>query len=132
MKLLDLTCPHCGAPLKAADDTRVAKCPYCDSNIYLDDEAARVRLDGAESAGYDFEMGRIRAQQEAETARREAQQKAARKHQNMVWWVLGWIFIFAVPATILIVRSKKLPVWAKVLLTALVWLFYFGVVYTNR
>lgn len=132
MKLIDLTCPHCGASLEAAENTRVAKCPYCDSNVYVDDEAAHVRLDGAESAGYDFEMGRIRAQQEAEAARREAQIRAERKHKNMVWWVLGWIFIFPVPATILILRSKKLPVWAKALLTGAVWLFYFAIVYTNR
>ena len=132
MKLIDLTCPHCGAALEVAENTMVAKYPYCDSNVYVDNETTHVRLDGAGDAGYDFEMGRIRAQQEAAQARREAQIKAERKHKNMVWWVLGWIFLFPVPATILIVRSKKLPVWAKVLLTAAVWLFYFTIVYTNR
>ncbi len=127
MKLVSMICPHCGGALEISSTTKQAKCPFCNSVIVIDDEVRHVQFDNTEKAGYDFEKGRMKARQDAinkqiavEQARVKAQQEAERKKKNLVWWVLGWIFIFPVPLTILIVRSKKLKlVWKIVLITAL-------------
>ena len=47
------------------------------------------------------------------------------KKRNTALWVLGWIFLFPVPLTILVARSKKLPKWAKGLIIAGVWITYY-------
>ena len=70
MKLVDVSCPHCGAGLTITDNTRTVHCEYCnhdfivDDELMLDDEVKRIRLQDAEQAGYEFEMGRQRALKE--------------------------------------------------------------------
>ena len=44
-----------------------------------------------------------------------------------MWWVLGWIFIFPVPLTILILRSKTLKPVLKVLIIAHAWIVYIAI-----
>lgn len=127
MKLVKMICPNCGGALEVSDTSKQAKCPFCDSVIAVDDEVRHIQFDNTEKAGYDFEQGRMRAQQEAvsariaeEQTRVQAQQDAERKKRNLVWWVLGWIFLFPVPLTVLIVKSKKLkPLWKVILIVAL-------------
>lgn len=65
MKLVQLKCPNCGAEVEADSSGRTAFCGYCGARLVVDDEVKHVRCDNAEDAGYRFEMGRIRAQQEA-------------------------------------------------------------------
>lgn len=127
MKLVKMICPNCGGTLEVSDTSKQAKCPFCDSVIAVDDEVRHIQFDNTEKAGFDFEQGRMRAQQEAvsariaeEQTRVQAQQDAERKKRNLVWWVLGWIFLFPVPLTVLIVKSKKLkPLWKVILVVAL-------------
>jgi len=128
MKLVKMSCPNCGGILEVSDVSKQVKCPFCDSVIAVDDEVKYIQFDNTEKAGYDFEQGRMRAQQEAvsaqiaeEQTRVQAQRDAERRKKNLVWWVLGWIFLFPVPLTVLIVKSKKLkPLW-KVILVILLW-----------
>ena len=49
------------------------------------------------------------------------------KKKNTWLWVLGWIFIFPVPATIIAYRSKTLSKTAKGLIIAGVWLAYISI-----
>lgn len=127
MKLVDMTCPNCGGTLELSEDVKQAYCPFCGSSIAVDDEIKHVQFDNTEQAGYNFERGRMRAQQDAvnariaaEQARVRAQQDAERKRKNFVWWVIGWLFFFPIPLTILIAKSKKLnTVWKTVLIFAL-------------
>lgn len=65
MKLLDLTCPNCGAKLQVSpDDNSSVTCPYCNTTFVVDDEAVHVKYDNAKDAGYEFEKGRQAAQEE--------------------------------------------------------------------
>lgn len=128
MKLVSMRCPHCGGSLQLSQNSKQAVCPYCNTLIAIDDEVQHVQFDNSEKAEYDFERGRIKAQQDvayaqiaAEQARAKAQADATRKRKNRVWWVLGWIFIFPVPLTILIAKSKKLKTVWKVLLIIALW-----------
>lgn len=63
MKLVDLTCPHCGAHLSLDDELTRATCSYCGSTLLIDHETRDVRIVNAEEAGYHFEQGRMRARQ---------------------------------------------------------------------
>ena len=64
MKLLRITCPHCGARLQATSNAKMLTCDYCNGDFMLDDEVKRIRLQDAEQVGYEFEMGRQRALKE--------------------------------------------------------------------
>ena len=126
MKLIDTTCPKCGANLHIDADRKSAFCEYCGAQLLIDDEVQHLRFDNAESAGYAFEKGRQRAQNEAQAHRYYSAQPqpAPKKNKKIVWWVLGWIFIFPVPLTIIIARNQKLKIGAKIGLIAAAWIVY--------
>lgn len=127
MKLIDTACPKCGANLRIDAECKQALCEYCGAQILIDDEVQHLQIDNAESAGYAFEKGRQRAQQEAQSAAYHpttAQQPAPRKKKTIVWWVLGWIFIFPIPLTIIISRNQKLKTGAKIGIIAAAWIVY--------
>ena len=127
MKLIDMTCPHCGAHLHVDDGLSRVKCEYCDSVLLID---GGMRRGGADDGNWlDREQQR----------RWEEQRKAAptppaepQKKRHTWLWVLGWIFMFPIPLTVLIVRSKKLSPLVKGLLIALVWLFFIGVAVSDE
>lgn len=64
MKTVTMDCPKCGRSLEFPNNQRQTKCLYCGSTVYWDDEAKHTVLDNAEQVGYEFEKGRIKAQQE--------------------------------------------------------------------
>ena len=61
MKIINQTCPKCGANLKTTETGGSAFCEYCGAEVILDDEKVHVQYDNAEEAGYSFEKGRQRA-----------------------------------------------------------------------
>ena len=83
-----------------------------------------MQIDNAESAGYAFEKGRQRAQQEAQMPREYSAPPVPKKNKKMLWWVLGWIFIFPIPLTILIARNQKLKTGVKIGIIAAAWIVY--------
>ena len=124
MKLIDTTCPKCGANLRVDADMQSAFCEYCGAELLIDDEVQHLQIDNAESAGYAFEKGRQRAQQEAQMPMEYSAPLAPKKNKKMVWWVLGWIFIFPIPLTILIARNQRLKTGAKISIIAAAWVVY--------
>ncbi len=67
MKLIDMTCPHCGASVKTDETNTEAVCEYCGAKFAVDDENKKVEIADAEKVGYDMEKGRQKAQKEAES-----------------------------------------------------------------
>lgn len=65
MRMIKLDCPSCGAELEVGDDRQLLFCQYCGHKILLDDESLNIRLafDNAREAGYEFERGRMEAQE---------------------------------------------------------------------
>ena len=63
-KLMDVSCPRCGAALQITSNAKVITCEYCNHDFVLEEDIKKVRLDGAEKAGYEFEKGRIRVKRE--------------------------------------------------------------------
>ena len=124
MKLIDTTCPKCGANLRIDADRKSAFCEYCGAQILIDDEVQHLQIDNAESAGYAFEKGRQRAQNEAQVMSAYTYLPAPKKKSKIVWWVLGWIFIFPIPLTIIIARNKKLKTGVKAAIIIATWVVY--------
>ncbi len=133
MKLVDMTCPHCNAHLKVDTENGKAVCEHCGATILIDDEVKRVRYENAEDAGYQFEKGRQRAMREANrlnyaenavnAVNSQSVQPQPKKRRTWLW-VIGWIFIFPVPLTILMLRKKDMKPALKYGIIAAAWIVY--------
>ncbi len=129
MKVTSLNCPNCNSPLDIAPGQEIAECPCCGSTIGVDDGALKIEasLSDQEEAGYQFEKGRQRAQREQ--ARKAAQSSAAPKKKRMTWlWILGWILMFPVPLTVLMLsspRAKGLNKNVRIVIIAAAWVAFF-------
>ena len=161
VKIVNLTCPGCGARLEVDMDRKMAFCSYCGAALPIDDEIQKVQLDGAEKAGYEFEKGRQRAQAEAAQASSQPQQACCQpasqptfqpqvppqpqqascqpapqanpyqpapqeppKKRKTWLWVLGWICIFPVPLTIIMLNKKDMNKKARYGIIAAGWILY--------
>ena len=133
MKLIETTCPNCGASLKVDMERGFCYCEYCGTKLILDDEAQHVRIDNAEQAGYEFEKGRQRAQQEYnEHWEPYVETTAEPKKRKTFLWILGWIFIFPLPLMLIMIKNKSLPVWARVLISVAGWIVYLAIAFGSR
>ncbi len=133
MRLIDMTCPNCGAKLQVDAEKKELYCSYCGSALLLKDDVQHIHYDNAEEAGYNFEKGRQRAQAEAMLNQQPinayngqtvlVQLEPPKK--RLTWlWVLGWIFIFPVPLTVLMVRKKNMPLVWRIIIPIVAWLVY--------
>jgi len=135
MKIVSMVCPNCGASLQVDADQKNLTCNYCGNCLYVDDEVKHVQYDNAEETGYQFEKGRQRAQAEAlglnqQTARMNPGQPP--KKRKTWLWVLGWIFIFPLPLTILLLRKKDMKPALKYGLIAAAWVLYLIIALAGR
>lgn len=153
MKIVSMVCPSCGAALRVDVEQKNLVCDYCGSNLLVEDEEQHTRYGNAEETGYQFEKGRQRAQEEAgrnQTAYvNPGQPQAAFINPNLsqtayvnpdqppkkrrTWlWVLGWIFMFPLPLTILVVRSRKMETVIKIAIIAIAWVVYLAIGLLNK
>ncbi|WP_308540638.1 zinc ribbon domain-containing protein [uncultured Murdochiella sp.] len=105
-------CPHCG--VKVGSKAKI--CPRCGAEYY---SAA------CPDCGYIPHSGRVM------TVETYAVSQPVKKRRTWLW-VLGWIFIFPVPVTILVRRNTK---WNQAMKTALIaasWILYFYLVYSQE
>jgi DNA-directed RNA polymerase subunit RPC12/RpoP len=137
MRLIDMTCPHCGAQLKVDADQKQAKCDHCGTTILIDDEVRHVKYDGAEEAGYEFEKGRQKAIAEAKTGVKSSSSSGydshlphKRKH-SLLLWILMWLLIFPLPITILLKRNKRIKPAVKYGIIAIAWILYLVIVFAG-
>ena len=134
MKIVSMTCPNCGAKLKVNSEIKNITCNYCGNALYLDDEVTHIQFDNSEQAGYEFEKGRQRAQAEQ---RRTAQTYPAqpvyekKKKKNVfkiILWVLGWIYLFPLPVTILVLRKQSMKKSIQIAIIVGAWVLYFIII----
>lgn len=126
MKLVELKCKNCGATLKADPEQNEMTCKYCQTTFKIDDEVKHVKFDDMEQNGYEFEKGRIRAQQESKaTANTNVTYAQPQKKNNKtLWLVLAWIFLLPFTATYFIAKSNKLDKKKKIIIIAVMWVVF--------
>lgn len=130
MKLISMVCPHCGAQLQIEDGRKQVFCSHCGSKLLIDDEVIHHQFDDAEEAGYKFEKGRLKAQAEARMQQQSqtysyVPPEPEKPKKRRTWlWVLGWLLIFPVPLTILMLRKKDMNPKLKYGIIVASWIVY--------
>ena len=128
MKIVSMTCPNCGATLQIDADNKNVTCNYCGNSLFIDDEASHVKIDNPEQVGYQFEKGRQRAQAEQQYSQPNMYVQPSNNTQpkkRRTWlWVLGWLCIFPLPLTILLLRKKDMKPALKYGIIAAAWIVY--------
>lgn len=115
MKLVDITCPSCGASLSCDEHSLIVECSYCGKVFYLDDEVQRVEhsVKDAERLGYDLEKGKLKAQREE----KDYQNKQIIKSKLLK--VLLWVLFFPIMLGYRVVSSQKLDIETKIIIMVL-------------
>lgn len=124
MKLVSCKCPDCGGVLSNVSPNTVVSCEYCGSSFYADGQNSYNvvhSIKDPKTLGYNFEQGRIAAQQEAfaERQRQLSEQEAEykkKKSRQLLIKVLLWVFLFPVMSIIYIAKSPKISREIKVFL----------------
>ncbi len=80
MKLITLECPNCNASLQVNEELSEAQCNYCGKHFVIDSEMLR----NARKEGYDFERGRMDAQ-EMSSAELAERIKAVKEPMDQVY-----------------------------------------------
>ena len=130
MKLVEMKCKNCGAVLKVTDENKDVCCQYCHAVYKLDDEIQHIKYDNMEQSGYEFEKGRIRAQQEHKNYA-ILNSKKEKKKNRIIWIILAWIFLFPFTATYFIAKNNKLDKKKKIIIIVIMWIIFFIISYTN-
>ena len=123
------TCEYCGATisadmLKEQEQLNKRGCPKCGStNIeFKRENQGEIRGKNSKrivhiTVGYCKDCGYTWYPNESD---------AAPKKNNMIWWVLGWIFFFPAPVMVLIWRKKNTwDIKIKIAVTAAFWILIF-------
>ena len=137
MKLLEMKCKNCGALLKVEEDAKYIECQYCNTKYKLDDEVQHIKYDDMEKSGYEFEKGRIRAQQEQKRAHsnynnlNNVNNTSKKKNNKTFWLILAWIFLLPFTATYFIAKNNKLDKKKKIVIIAIMWVIFLVIAYAN-
>ncbi len=142
-------CEFCGSRLslemqRKQEQLNKAGCPKCGStNVKFDREkqgeikvkyanaVIRATVGMCKDCGYTWKVsrGKEKAAQNPEsvlpTGENEVVNNATAPRKTWLW-VLGWIFIFPVPLTLMI-RKKEMPAWKKYGIIVAAWIAYFAV-----
>ncbi len=137
MKLLEMKCKNCGALLKVEENAQYINCQYCNTKYKLDDEVQHIKYDDMEKSGYEFEKGRIRAQQEQKRVQsnynnlNNVNNTSKKKNNKTLWLILAWIFLLPFTATYFIAKSNKLDKKKKLIIIAIMWVIFLVIAYAN-
>ena len=135
MKLVEISCPSCGANIHVEEDTKSVKCAYCQKEFFVDDEVKKVQhsVTNAAQAGYDFERGRIKAAQDEMYWQQQIQrlgydprvsrvngtngtgqnaQQPPKKH--ILLKIILWVLFFPIMAVYTVMKSKRFDTETKV------------------
>ena len=135
MKLVEMKCKNCGAKLKVDSEAKEAHCEFCGVDFKIDDEVQHHKFDDMEQSGYEFEKGRIRAQQESRAKSTSNNNYVPphpqKKNNKTLWLVLAWIFLLPFTATYFIATSKKLEKKWKIIIIVVIWVLFIIIGITN-
>ena len=142
-----MKCPHCGAEVINTD-----VCEYCGSQIDAEmiKEQEQLNKAGCPSCGStNISFSReVEGEDNDNNSRRVIYRTVGvcsdcgrtwytdvsqpQKKRRTWLWVLGWIFIFPVPITILVLRKKDMNTVLQIFLILLAWLAFFAFAYMGN
>lgn len=144
-----MKCPSCGAEIGSSKI-----CEFCGTQISYQMQREQEKLNksgcprcGSSNTQFQREnQGEIRGKQSKQIIHRtvgfckdcgatwypNSSANEVPKKRKTWLWILGWLFIFPVPLTILIVRNQRLNKWLKVGIIAVGWIAYLLIVLCNR
>ncbi len=132
-----MKCPHCGAEI---ENTKF--CEYCGSQITAEMRKEQEQLNKKGCPKCGSSNVTFRRENQGEVNGKKAKQIVHRtvgvcKDCGETWftdsevkkrktwlWVLGWIFIFPLPLTILLLRKKEMNQYLKYGIIAVAWIVY--------
>lgn len=131
MKVVDVACPFCGAKVGMKKAGEFVTCDYCGKQIFVDDEIKKIEhhfaADDAEKLGYQFEKGRLRAQQDAELealrldAEINEKSEVENRKQNIgCIKILLWIFFFPFMFLYWLATTNRLSKKAKIIIFVII------------
>lgn len=106
-----MKCPNCGAEAKGKF------CEYCGSEMPKEKTTISITNN--------YYVGTEKPQNGKSQSTANSQVKGSKKHTWL--WVLGWICIFPVPLTILMLRKKNMKPAVKYGIIAVAWLLFFAI-----
>lgn len=117
-------CPKCG--VKAGQKPRV--CPNCGREYYSNACPTCGYVKGSK------ETAKVGTRQSAGRSVGQSTRTTTRptKKRKTWLWVLGWIFIFPLPLTILLMRNQKMNKVVKIAIIAIAWIFYLLFVFAGN
>lgn len=143
--LVPAKCTSCGGELTVDPTQEAAVCQYCGTpfivskavqnyniqhNTYQTNIVNDQRKGAVESILSYTSERQDKKQQRLDEERRRAEEERLRneekskKRNKTILWVLGWIFIFPVPLTILMLRNKEINKKVKYGIIAAAWIVY--------
>ena len=113
-------CPYCGAQQEIDPAQDIAYCRYCGKPSPVSKTIGGIqerrqtlpRLDGESIPVFPRESDSYYTEP----------QKTKKRH--IFWWIVGWIFCFPIPLTILMLRNRKFPTAARIAIIVLGWIVY--------
>ena len=117
-----MKCPSCGAEAKGKF------CEYCGSEMPKENVVINITNNYYGGA----EKQQSNKVQDTTKSKPQNATKSKGKISKRTWWILGWIFIFPVPITILLLRNKKMKPAVKYSIIAVMWLLVFVIGITNN
>lgn len=131
-----MKCPNCGA------ETNAAVCEYCGTQVK--NPQGSCKRCGSTNLSFRREnQGEVKGKNSKQIVHRTVGvckdcgytwfEDGVASPKRKTWlWVLGWIFIFPLPLTILMVKNKKLKLWAKILIIAAAWAVYLLIAFAGK
>ena len=113
-------CPQCGTQQEVDPAQDAAICRYCGNPFSV--EKGISRFNERYVVMPELDDSPIERFPRMSQTHFDEPQKPRKK--RLFWWVVGWIFCFPIPLTILVARSRRLSGLIKGIIIAAVWIAY--------
>lgn len=130
MRLIELKCKNCGSILKVDANNVDVNCEFCHAKFKLDDEVKHIQYDNMEQSGYEFEKGRLKAQQEYLDSKTNhvsttyVKKNSHKKKHGLLYFFFCLMF-FPFIITYYVIKSEKLSKKNKIIILAILWVSIF-------
>lgn len=118
---MNMKCPNCGA------ETKGKFCEYCGSEMPKEKSETTINI----TNNYYGDAANNTANKSASSRTIPQQPQKPVKKRKTWLWVLGWLCIFPLPLTILLLRKKAMNPVAKYIIIGFAWILYFAIAFSG-